>query len=176
LNRLQLHALLRKAKELSGHTEFVIVGSLAILGAVADPPDAMVVSIDVDTYMKADPGRTGELCEALGQGSPFEDEHGYYLDPVSPNLPSFPEGWESRLIQIDFGDVRAFFVEANDVAVSKYIRGDERDMRWIREGLISGLLSMDAIERLIGSARTAENWELPAARKRMAGHKKRLKL
>jgi hypothetical protein len=176
LNRLQLHALLRKAKELSGHTEFVIVGSLAILGAVADPPDAMVVSIDVDTYMKADPGRTGELCEALGQGSPFEAEHGYYLDPVSPNLPSFPEGWESRLIQIDFGDVRAFFVEANDVAVSKYIRGDERDMRWIREGLISGLLSMDAIERLIGSARTAENWELPAARKRMAGHKKRLKL
>ncbi|MEY2840250.1 MAG: hypothetical protein RJB60_2549 [Pseudomonadota bacterium] len=176
MNRLQLHALLRKAKELSGHTEFVIVGSLAILGAVADPPDAMVVSIDVDTYMKADPGRTGELCEALGQGSPFEAEHGYYLDPVSPNLPSFPEGWESRLIQIDFGDVRAFFVEANDVAVSKYIRGDERDMRWIREGLISGLLSMDAIERLIGSARTAENWELPAARKRMAGHKKRLKL
>jgi hypothetical protein len=58
LNRLHLHALLRKAKDLSGHSEFVIVGSLAILGAVADPPDAMVMSIDVDTYMKADPGRT----------------------------------------------------------------------------------------------------------------------
>lgn len=99
MNRLQLHALLRKAQELSGHSEFVIVGSLAILGAVADPPNAMVMSIDVDTYMKADPGRTGELCDALGQGSPFEYEHGYYLDPVSPNLPSFPEGWQDRLIQ-----------------------------------------------------------------------------
>lgn len=176
MNRLQLHALLRKAKELSGHSEFVIVGSLAILGAVADPPDAMVMSIDVDTYMKADPGRTGELCDALGQGSPFEDEHGYYLDPVSPYLPSFPEGWQDRLILIDFGDVRAFFVEPNDVAVSKYIRGDERDMRWLREGLVSGLLSMEAIERRIGTAPTADGSELPAARKRMAGHKKRLKL
>ena len=48
MNRLQLHALLRKAQELSGHSEFVIVGSLAILGAVADPPVAMVMSIDVD--------------------------------------------------------------------------------------------------------------------------------
>jgi hypothetical protein len=176
LNRAQLHALLHRAKELSGHSEFVIVGSLAILGAVADPPDAMVVSIDVDTYLKADPGRTGELSEALGQGSPFEDEHGYYLDPVSPHLPSFPEGWQQRLILIDFGDVRAFFVEPNDVAVSKYIRGDERDMRWLREGLNSGLLNMDVIERRIGSAPTADDTELPAARRRIAGHRKRLKL
>lgn len=175
MNRLHLHALLRKAKALSGHREFVIVGSLAILGAVADPPDAMVMSIDVDTYMKADPGRTGELCEALGQGSPFEDEHGYYLDPVSPNLPSFPEGWQDRLILIDFGDVRAFFVDPNDVAVSKYIRGDERDMRWLREGLSSGLLNIDTIERRMGSAPTLDG-ELPAARKRLAGHRKRLKL
>lgn len=71
MNRAQLHALLRKASELSGHEEFVIVGSLSILGAVSDPPDAMVMSIDVDAYMKADPGRTGDLCDALGQGSPL---------------------------------------------------------------------------------------------------------
>ena len=118
MNRQQLHVLLRQAKELSGHSEFVVVGSLAILGAISKPPDEMVMSIDVDTYMKADPGRTGELNEALGQGSPFEDQYGYYLDPVSPNLPSFPEGWQDRLIQHDFEDVRAFFVEPNDVAVS----------------------------------------------------------
>ena len=175
MKRSHLHALLREASELSGHREFVIVGSLAILGAVADPPDAMVMSIDVDAYMKADPGRTGEFIEALGQGSPFEDEHGYYLDPVSPSLPSFPEGWQERLIPIDFGDVHAFFADPDDVAVSKYIRGDERDMRWLREGLSSGLLHIDIIERRLGSAPTLEG-ELPAARKRLAGHRKRLGL
>jgi hypothetical protein len=49
-------------------------------------------------------------------------------------------------------------------------------MRWLREGLSSGLLNMDVIERRIGSAPTADDTELPAARRRIAGHRKRLKL
>lgn len=173
MNREQLHALLSEARKQVQHAEFVIVGSLAILGAVAEPPRTMVVSIDVDTYLKNDPQRTGELVQALGQGSAFEDEHGYYLDPVSPNLPSFPQGWQDRLVQIDFGDVKAFFVEANDVAVSKYMRGEDRDMRWLLAGLKAGLIDLDVIERRVGSA-PALDGELAAARKRIAQHRKRL--
>ena len=175
MNREQLHVLLLRARHLSGHAEFVVVGSLAILGAVHEPPKQMVLSIDVDVYMKADPDRTGMLVEALGQGSPFEDECGYYLDPVSPNLPSFPEGWQDRLVLLDFGDIQAFFVDANDVAVSKYMRGEERDLRWLRAGLKDKLLNMDIIERRIASAPALEG-ELQAARKRMAQHRKSLKL
>ena len=175
MNREQLHALLVQAKAQVHHAEFVIVGSLAILGSVGKPPSTMVMSIDVDTYLKNDPQRTGELVEALGQGSAFEDEFGYYLDPVSPNLPSFPEGWQDRLILLDFGDIQAFFVDANDVAVSKYMRGEERDLRWLRAGLKDKLLNMDIIERRIASAPALEG-ELQAARKRMAQHRKSLKL
>lgn len=173
MNREQLHALLSEARQQVQHAEFVIVGSLAILGAVAEPPRTMVMSIDVDTYLKNDPQRTGELVQALGQGSAFEDEHGYYLDPVSPNLPSFPAGWQDRLVQIDFGDVKTFFVEANDVAVSKYMRGEDRDLRWLLAGLKAGLIDLDVIERRVGSA-PALDGELAAARKRIAQHRKRL--
>ena len=175
MNREQLHALLVQARARVQHTEFVIVGSLAILGTVGKPPSTMVMSIDVDTYLKNDPQRTGELVEALGQGSAFEDEFGYYLDPVSPNLPSFPEGWQDRLILVDFGDIQAFFVDPNDVAVSKYMRGEDRDLRWLRAGLKDKLLNMDIIERRIASAPALEG-ELQAARKRMAQHRKSLKL
>ena len=175
MNREQLHALLTQAKAIVHHTDFVIVGSLSILGAVSDPPRTMVMSIDVDTYLKNDPQRTYELAQALGQGSVFEDEFGYYLDPVSPSLPSFPEGWQERLIPLDFGDVKAFFVQPDDVAVSKYMRGEERDLRWLLAGLKSGLLDMDTIERRIASAPALER-ELQAARKRMARHRKALKL
>lgn len=174
MNRDQLHALLTEARRQTQHTEFVIVGSLAILGAVSEPPSTMVVSIDVDTYLKNDPQRTGELVEALGQGSPFEDEHGYYLDPVSPSLPSFPDGWRDRLIELDFGDVRAFFVDPNDVAVSKYMRGEDRDMRWLRAGLQNHLIDLGVIERRIGSA-PALDGELSMARKRIALHRKHLR-
>ena len=173
MNRDQLHALLTAARKQVQHTEFVIVGSLAILGAVAEPPRTMIMSIDVDTYLKNDPQRTGELVQALGQGSAFEDEFGYYLDPVSPNLPSFPQGWRERLILLDFGDVKAFFVDPNDVAVSKYMRGEDRDMRWLLAGLKAGLIDLDVIKRRVGSA-PALDGELAAARKRIANHGKRL--
>lgn len=174
MNRQQLHHLLSQAARLTGHREFVIVGSLSILGAVSEPPDAMVLSIDVDAYTKADPGRTADLVQALGQGSAFEDEFGYYLDPVSPSLPSFPEGWQERLILIEFPQVKAYFVEPNDVAVSKYMRGEERDLRWLRAGLKAGLLDIEVIERRVGTA-PALDGELPAARKRIAMHKRHLK-
>jgi hypothetical protein len=36
---------------------------------------------------------------ALGQGSPFEAEHGYYLDPVSPHVATLPAGWSERLVR-----------------------------------------------------------------------------
>ena len=174
MNREQLHLLLTQAKAIVHHTDFVIVGSLSILGAVSDPPRTMVMSIDVDTYLKNDPQRTYDLAQALGQGSAFEEESGYYLDPVPPSLPSLPEGWQERLIPLDFGDVKAFFVQPDDVAVSKYMRGEERDLRWLLAGLKSGLLDMDTIERRIASAPALEG-ELQAARKRMARHRKVLK-
>ena len=59
--------------------------------------------------------------------------------------------------------------------VSKYMRSDERDLRWLRAGLKDKLLNMDIIERRIASAPALEG-ELQAARKRMAQHRKSLKL
>jgi len=44
----------------------VIVGSLAILRAVSQPPDTMVVSIDLDAFLKNDTQCTGEQAEVLG--------------------------------------------------------------------------------------------------------------
>ena len=95
---------------------------------------------------------------------------------MSPNLPSFPEHWQDRLIALDLGDVRVFFVEPNDVGVSKYIRGDERDLRWLRAGLQSSLLNIDTMMSRIGSAPVLNADELKAARKRLESHRKRLKL
>ena len=175
MNLQQLHTLLRKAKELCHHQEYVVVGSLSILGATKQPPREMVMSIDVDTYIKNDPGRTGQLQQSLGQGSMFEDDNGYYLDPISPDLPSFPQGWEQRLSREDFGDVIAYFIDPNDAAVSKYMRGEDRDMRWCRAGLKSDLLNIHIIEERIASAPCLDG-ELRAARARIALHKKSLKL
>jgi hypothetical protein len=145
-----LEHLFLRAKESTGHTEFVVMGSLAILaliGKAKSIPRHMTWSRDVDAYTRADPERVFELAAELGEGSAFDRKHGFFLDPVSPMLPTFPANWEYRLVQVPFSSgIRIFFVEANDVAVSKYARCEPRDRRWIQAGLQAGLLSPAVLE------------------------------
>ncbi len=93
------------------------------------------------------PGRIFDLAPALGQGSPFEAEFGYYLDPISPRVATLPEGWADRLTRIELApDLAAWFLEPNDAAVSKYARLEPRDREWIRPGLRAGVLSVAMLE------------------------------
>lgn len=144
-----LQELFDRARQLTNHTEFVVVGSLSILGIVPgkEIPARMLMSIDVDCFTRQDPERIFELKATLGQGSPFEASHGYYLDPISPDVPTLPEQWEYRLVRIPLDNgILAFFLEPNDAAVSKYARGEPRDREWIQAGLRAGLLSAPIIE------------------------------
>lgn len=144
-----LNELFNEARKLICHSEFVVVGSLSILGVVkgSNAPARMLMSIDVDCFTRHDPRRIFELSEALGEGSPFEASHGFYLDPISPNVPTLPEHWEFRLVRVPFDDgIVVFFLDPNDAAVSKYARCEPRDREWIRAGLEAGLLSAPIIE------------------------------
>ncbi len=72
-----LFQALSEAKKLTGHTEYVIVGSLCALvhedsGRL---PRDMVRSNDFDTYTRADPGRILDVAHALGEGSAFFEDH-----------------------------------------------------------------------------------------------------
>jgi len=148
MKREDLRRLFTRARELCGETDYVVMGSLAVLGCAGEVPRRMAVSLDVDAFTKGDPERVFELGAHLGQGSPFEQEHGYYLDPISPRVATLPTGWEDRLIRIQLeSDVVAWFLEPNDAAVSKYARLEPRDREWIRPGLRAQVLSLSILER-----------------------------
>ena len=74
------------------HVEAAL-GSLAALGHSGSVPPRMAMSLDVDAYTRRDPARVFELGRELGQGSAFEAEHGYYLDPISPHVATLPAGF-----------------------------------------------------------------------------------
>jgi hypothetical protein len=141
-------ALFAQARDLSGHRDFVIVGSLSILGLADESlvPADMAMSNDIDGFTRADPGRIFDLDPPLGADSPFHAAHGYFLDPVSPSLPTLPDGWEGRLNKVERDGLRLWFLDPNDAAVSKYARGEPRDQRWIRSGLLHGLVSLAIAE------------------------------
>lgn len=147
MRREDLRRLFARARELCGETDYVVMGSLAVLGHAGEVPARMAASLDVDAYTRRDPARVLDLGTALGQGSPFEAEHGYYLDPISPSLPTLPGGWEARLVRIQLGpDVAGWFLDPNDAAVSKYARMEPRDREWIRPGLRAGILGLAVLD------------------------------
>lgn len=163
--------LLSAAQQGCGHRDYVVIGSLSVLGMaqVEAIPLDMTLSIDADCYTLTDPPRVFDLADALGEGSPYHQFHGVYLDPVSPHLPTLPSGWEQRLIKVTQAQVTAHFLEPNDAAISKLARGEPRDLRWVRAGLKVSLVSLpvlrlrarntaflDAAEQAATEARLAE--------------------
>ena len=97
MRREDLRRLFARARDLCGETDYVVFGSLAVLGYAGEVPPRMAASLDVDAFTKRDPGRIFDLAPSLGQGSAFEAEHGYHLDPTSPHVATLPAGWEERL-------------------------------------------------------------------------------
>lgn len=161
MNLDALFALLNAARAQCGHREYVLVGSLSVLGMaeVAGVPDDMTLSIDADCFTLADPGRVFDLKAALGEGSPWHREHGIYLDPVSPQLPTLPDGWQQRLIRLERGGVIAAFLDPNDAAVSKLARAEPRDLRWVRAGIRAQIVSAPTVRLRMRSTRFLDDEE-----------------
>lgn len=113
---------------------------------VAAIPAGMTVSIDADCYTLSDPSRVFDLQGKLGEGSPYHQAHGICIAPVSPKLPTLPDGWQQRLIRVAHGLVTAHFLEPNDAAVSKLARAEPRDIRWVSAGITAGLVSLPMLK------------------------------
>ena len=165
----QLFALFGRARDLTGHRDFVVIGSLSIL-ALEDAgglPEDMTMSNDIDAYTREDPPRVFDLQAALGADSSFHEAHGYFLDPVSPHLPSLPDGWEARLNLVARDGVRAWFLDPDDAAISKYARGEPRDQRWIRSGILNGYVSLPTMVARLRTTRFLDDRESQQVRQRV---------
>ena len=164
-----LFRLVEAITEKSRHREVVVIGSNSILGLSAhfSIPDDMTVSVDVDAYLKADPDQTFALAGSLGENSAFHVAHGFFLDPVTPRLPTLPEGWETRMEVVERNGLRAWFLDPDDAAVSKYARGEERDLRWIRAGVSAGVVSLAKIQSRLGQTSFIDKQEEDRARERI---------
>jgi Nucleotidyltransferase of unknown function (DUF6036) len=171
VNLNALFGLLDAAHALCGHREYVVVGSLSVLAMaeVTVIPADMTMSIDADCYTQGDPGRVFDLQAALGEGSPYHHAHGIYLDPVSPQLPTLPDGWEQRLIRLRRGELVAVFLDPNDAAVSKLARGEPRDLRWARAGLKAQIISLPVLRLRMRSTAFLDSEEQAVAMRALEG-------
>ena len=150
----QLQHILRAAAEICGETEFIVVGSQAILGEHPEATDEIVVrSVECDLYPAFAPDKS-ELLNAIGELSPFHETFGYYADGVDAETAILPMGWEERRAVVSARtardlEVRGWCLEAHDLAVAKLVAGRPKDIEYCRALVRLGYISHEKLaERL----------------------------
>jgi hypothetical protein len=148
--------VLAAAAEVTGQDEFVVVGSQAILGSFAQPPEALLHSLEADIYPLRDPASADAIDGALGDGSQFQLAYGYYAHGVGPETAKAPRGWQERLVRREIpqrvASTRApvaWCLEVHDLVLSKCVAGRERDLEYAAEALRAGLVEPDVLLRRI---------------------------
>ena len=156
MRRDEFEHVVAAAAAVSGEREIVVIGSQAILGSVADPPEAMLFSIEADVYPLNAPDKADEIDGSLGDGSPFHDLYGYYAHGVGPETAVAPAGWEERLVRVEIParvgqapDIVALCLEVHDLVLAKCVAGRSRDWDFAGEALVADIVQMEELLRRV---------------------------
>lgn len=82
MNREDLEHIIRASAQITDQYEFVIIGSQSILGSISEPDAALTVSMEADIYPLTAPELADLIEGAIGEGSMFHDQFGYYAQAV----------------------------------------------------------------------------------------------
>lgn len=171
--------------------KFIIFGSLSSLSLVLNKnktnteltslPNEMIESDDIDFCYMENPEESFYLDQRFQENGYFHDKHGLYFDPIKPTMPLLPEDWQKRLskenINIDNNEkVSIYFLDLNDIAISKLIRGNENDISWIEAGLKNKILNQEIINKRLSSANVVEYNEILKAKEELRNIIKKNKL
>lgn len=155
MQRQQLEHIIRASAGITGGTEFVIIGSQAVLGQFPDAPADLRGSIEADIFSLRDAADSDLIDGSIGEGSPFHQTFGYYAHGVSEETAVLPEGWRERLVPVqneNTGDGTGLCLEVHDLAVSKLIAGREKDLEFLAALLRHGLADAAIISQRLSTA------------------------
>jgi hypothetical protein len=146
MQRSQLEHLIRAAGEITNQYEFVVIGSQSIVGAVASPPLACMMSMEADIYPLLAPELADLIDGSIGEMSFFHEHFGYYAQGVGPQTAHLPRGWQDRLVRLQTQGTNlrvALCLDPVDLFVSKACAAREKDGVFNRALLTHGVVSMD---------------------------------
>jgi hypothetical protein len=136
MKRSELEHLIRAAGRIARARELVVIGSQAILGQFPDAPGALCRSMECDLYPRSKPELADKVDGAIGEGSQFHEQYGYYARGVGPDTATLPRGWQRRLLRVENANTNGYAglcLEVHDLALSKYVAGRGKDFEFTRE-------------------------------------------
>jgi hypothetical protein len=131
MKKRELEIALRAAARVARETEFFVIGTQAVHAYCRRPPVEVLVSQECDLYPRNRPETASLLDQALGRGSGFARRHGFYIDVVTPEIATLPNGWQTRLIPLRVGQTTAFCLEIHDLIISKLAAGRLKDLEFV---------------------------------------------
>ena len=152
MKRSELEHILRASKGVTGETEFIVIGSQAILGLFPDAPRILQKSLEADFYPRFRPELADEIEGSLGRYSQFDQTFGYHADGVSPTTATLPKGCEEGLIQLaneNTGGAIGWCLEPHDLAFSKLVARREKDLAVVASLLRFKMVRVSRLRRLI---------------------------
>lgn len=130
MTREALEHIIRASAAITHHYEFVIVGSQSMLGPVPHPEEAFTMSMEADIYPLQAPELADAIEGAIGEGSPFHHEFGYYAQGVGPGTAILPKAWMTRLHRVQNGNTNdrvGWCLDVIDLFLSKAVAGRDKD-------------------------------------------------
>jgi hypothetical protein len=128
VKKQELKDTLRAAGRVAGEREFFIIGSQAVHAHCKRPPAEVLLSQECDLYPRTQPQAATLLERKLGRNSGFARKHGFYVDVVTPDIASLPEGWQKRVKPLRVGRITAGCLEIHDLLASKLAAGRLKDL------------------------------------------------
>jgi hypothetical protein len=166
MKRSELEHILRACKGTTGETEFIVIGSQAILGRHPDAPRVLRKSMELDVYPKFRPDLSEHLAGNLGELSLFHQTHGIWVDGVEPTTATLPGGWEERLVKVcneNTGGAIGWCLDPHDIAYSKLVARREKDIAFVAALIRHKLVKPSKVEVLIATADSALGERLAGA-------------
>jgi len=158
MKRSELEHLIRAAGRIAGDREIVVIGRQSILGQFPDAPLALLRSMEGDLYPKSKPELADKVDGAIGEGSRFHEQFGYYAQGVASDTAILPRGWQRRLVRVEnenTGGYAGLCLEVHDLAISKYAAGREKDLEFTRELARNGMTDKRTLARRLAATRLA---------------------
>lgn len=144
--------LVNRVGALADREYVYVIGAAAIIPQLHDRValEELLHTRDIDVIPDVDDATADRIAFVLGEGSNFDEQFGIYAEPVDFTTPTYaPHGWKDRTFAMNCGAVTALCMEANDLALSKYGAGREKDLSFTH-GLATEGLTREAtlLERL----------------------------
>jgi hypothetical protein len=152
MKRSDLEHLIRAAGAIGQDSQIVVIGSQAILGQFPDAPRSLLMSAEADVFPLNRPEHSDLIDGVIGEGSRFHQEFGYYAQGVDEHTAILPQGWRDRLVRVsnpNTGGVVGLCLEVNDLAISKYVAGRPKELKFTKELAKHSMTTLETLTKLV---------------------------